>query len=178
MSLMVTGIGVLGVVALLPLAFVRAVQATNLTNGTILRYNAESLIDINPRLLLRWQPNTAYSNTTPNYLDSEGVPGSLGDLIINPNFPNVGFQCTARPAGISGPVQPTWNTTVGQTTTDGSCVWTTVNIPRICRLCRSAFRLRVRDRSARLVRGSWDDHADHLATMAHGGGRPECDPAL
>ena len=42
MSLMVTGIGILGVIALLPLAFVRAVQATNLTNGTILRFNAES----------------------------------------------------------------------------------------------------------------------------------------
>ena len=73
MSLMVTGIGILGVIALLPLAFVRAVQATNLTNGTILRYDTESMIDFNPRLLLRWQAQQAYSNATPNYTASEGA---------------------------------------------------------------------------------------------------------
>ena len=47
MSLMVTGIGILGVVALLPLAYVRAIQATNLTNATILRFNAESTVKLN-----------------------------------------------------------------------------------------------------------------------------------
>jgi hypothetical protein len=134
MSLMVTGIGILGVISLLPLAFVRAVQATNLTNGTILRFDAESFIDVSPRLLLRWQANTAYSNTTPNYLNSEGVPASLGDLIINPNYSTIGFQCTTAgtsgltPPPSTGPSPPAWNTTVGGTTNDGTCVWTTVQV--------------------------------------------------
>jgi Tfp pilus assembly protein PilV len=115
MSLMVTGIGVLGVVALLPLAFVRAVQATNLTNGTILRYNAESLVTVNPRLLLRWQPNQQYQ---------------VGDIVLVPTIPGVGFQCTT--AGTSGLVQPTWVATVPGTTTEnvgtsGAPVWSTQN---------------------------------------------------
>jgi hypothetical protein len=121
MSLMVTGIGVLGVVALLPLAFVRAVQATNLTNGTILRYNAESMLTVNQRLLLRWQPNQQYQ---------------LGDIVLSPaKAPaGVGFQCTI--AGKSGPYEPTWNPTVGGTTTENppttnAPVWTTQSNPAL-----------------------------------------------
>jgi Tfp pilus assembly protein PilV len=112
MSMMVTGIGILGVVALFPLAFVRAVQATNLTNGTILRYNAESLLDANPRLLLQWQANQQYQ---------------LGDLVLVPNSPLVGFVCTT--AGTSDWSTPTWNTTLAPpgTTNDGSVVWTVSN---------------------------------------------------
>ena len=109
MSLMVTGIGMLGVVALLPLAFVRAVQATNLTNGTILRYNAESMIDFNPRLLLRWQPQQ-YSNTAYQ------VGGTSCSCRI---LPLIGFQCTT--AGNVGPrCRRRWNPTVGGTTTDNT----------------------------------------------------------
>jgi Tfp pilus assembly protein PilV len=111
MSLMVTGIGLLGVIALLPLAFVRAVQATNLTNGTILRYNAEGLLTPDPRFLLRWQPNWAYQ---------------AGDIVLVPAVtPPVQFACTT--AGTSGSYPlPTasWNGTVGQTTTDNTVVWT------------------------------------------------------
>ena len=57
MSMIVTGIGVLGVIALLPLAFVRPCRRPISPTATILGYNAESMIDFNPRLLLRWQPN-------------------------------------------------------------------------------------------------------------------------
>ena len=63
MSMLVTGIGILSVIVLFPLAFVRAVQATNLTNGTILRYNAESLFDADPTDLVYiypfWEPRPA-----------------------------------------------------------------------------------------------------------------------
>ena len=115
MSLMVTGIGVLGVVALLPLAFVRAVQATNLTNGTILRYNAEGLLNPDPRFLLRWQPNWSYQT---------------GDIILVPAVPGVQFSCTtagtsgAYPPPVTGTVPPAWNATVGSTTADNGVVWT------------------------------------------------------
>jgi type II secretory pathway pseudopilin PulG len=115
MSMMVMGIGILGVVALFPLAFVRAVQATNLTNGTILRYNAESMVTVNQRLLLRWQPNQAYQ---------------VGDIVLVPTVPGVGFQCVT--AGTSGLVLPNWVATVPGTTTENvgttnAPVWSTQN---------------------------------------------------
>jgi Tfp pilus assembly protein PilV len=108
MSLFVTGIGVMSVISLLPLSFVRAVQATNLTNSTILRFNAESQLDLYSRLLPRWQAQTNYVATN--------------DYVIVPGTPTVWFQCTT--SGISGVVAPTWNTTVGSTTNDGGAVWT------------------------------------------------------
>ena len=86
MSLMVTGIGILGVDRAFAIGLcARAVQATNLTNGTILRYDAESMIDINPRLLLRWQgPQQA---CTERDAKLHGFGGSAnGDLIVNPEF--------------------------------------------------------------------------------------------
>jgi len=108
MSMLVTGIGVLSVITLLPLSFIRAVQATNLTNGTILRYNAEGQIDVNPRLLLRWQPNSSYA---------------AGDVIVLTTSPPTSLKCTA--AGTSGLQAPAiWNTAAGATTADNGVVWT------------------------------------------------------
>jgi Tfp pilus assembly protein PilV len=125
MSMMVAGIGILSVIVLLPLSFVRAVQATNMTNGTILRFNAECLLDANPSLLLRWQANQAYSATTVNASTVNG--GAAGDVILVPANSNLLFQCTT--AGTSGLSTPPWNTTVGGTTPDGTVVWTTFANP-------------------------------------------------
>jgi hypothetical protein len=111
MSMLVTGIGVLSVIVLLPLSFVRAIQATNLTNGTILRYNAESALDVNPRLLLRWQPNQVYA---------------LGDTIVPKNLiPPAALTVTT--AGTSGLVEPAWSAVPATPITDGlgGLVWTT-----------------------------------------------------
>ncbi len=44
-AMMVMSIGVLSVITLFPLAVLRAVQGTKLTHGTIMRYNAEELIE-------------------------------------------------------------------------------------------------------------------------------------
>ncbi len=108
MSLLVTGIGVMSVIVLLPLSFVRAVQATNLTNSTILRYNAESQIDTNLRFLLRWQPSWNYA---------------VGDTIVLPFSPPVALSVTT--AGVSGMSPPAaWNTVPGGMTTDNTVVWT------------------------------------------------------
>jgi Tfp pilus assembly protein PilV len=118
MSMMVAGIGILSVIVLLPLSFVRAVQATNMTNGTILRFNAECLSDVNPSLLLRWQANQNYSATTPNASSVNG--GAAGDIVLVPGFTNSLFQCTT--AGTSGLTVPPWVTT--GPTTDGGVTWT------------------------------------------------------
>ncbi len=46
MSLLCMGIGVVAVASLFPIALLRSVQATQLTSGTILRFNAETLVDL------------------------------------------------------------------------------------------------------------------------------------
>lgn len=109
MSMLVTGIGILGVVALLPLAFVRAVQATNLTNATILRYNAESTLDLNPvnfaYIYPFWSPNTNY--VVGQYVVPNTISGG------NNHY----FECTT--AGTSGAgTNPAW--VLGGNTTDGT----------------------------------------------------------
>lgn len=119
MSIFVTGIGIMSVITLLPLAFVRSVQATNLTNSTILRYNAESAADVDPLDLVYvypfWQPNTAYA-VGQTVLAVTGVGGN-----------NHMFQVQAGGAGTSGGSPPLWNLTPqGQpavTTTDGGVTW-------------------------------------------------------
>lgn len=121
MSMMVASIGVLSVIVLLPLSFVRSVQATNLTNGTILRYNAESQIqqaNLQAAVLGPWQAGQAYQ---------------IGDAISLPGYPQVWMQCTT--AGTSGAAAPAWNyanlfTPVAPppvaaiTTVDNTATWT------------------------------------------------------
>jgi hypothetical protein len=99
MSLMVAGIGILSVIVLLPLSFVRSVQATNLTNGTILRYNAQSQINQAAlqsqaawQTLTPWQSNQAYQ---------------LNDAVSLPNFPQIWMKCTV-PGTSGAALPPTW----------------------------------------------------------------------
>jgi Tfp pilus assembly protein PilV len=113
MSMLVTGIGILSVIVLFPLAFVRAVQATNLTNGTILRYNAESLFDADPTDLVYiypfWEPNTLYA-INQKVLAPTSAAG-------NNHF----FTVTV--AGTSGALAPAWPL-AGGTIVDGGVTWT------------------------------------------------------
>jgi hypothetical protein len=111
MSMLVMGIGVLGVVALLPLAFVRAVQATNLTNGTILRFNAESQIYVDQfdleYVFPYWQPNTTYAQGPATTGGPQPPPPSI---VLGVG--NVRYRCFQTGTSIS-PGPPQWNTTVG-----------------------------------------------------------------
>ena len=50
-SLLIASIGMVSLATLFPIAVLRTVQATNLTNATILRYNAEAIIDAKPVLV-------------------------------------------------------------------------------------------------------------------------------
>ena len=56
MSLAIMGIGIVVVASLFPAAVLRTIHATQLTNGTILRYNAESAVDV--RRMARFRPGS------------------------------------------------------------------------------------------------------------------------
>lgn len=49
MSCMLMGIGVVTLATLFPISILRAAQASQLTNATILKHNAESILDLDPR---------------------------------------------------------------------------------------------------------------------------------
>ncbi len=49
MSVMIMSIGVVSLASLFPISILRGVQATKLTNATVLRYNAEALIEAFPQ---------------------------------------------------------------------------------------------------------------------------------
>lgn len=52
MAILIMSIGIVSIASMFPLAVVRAAKATQLTQGTDLRFNAEAMIDINPRMVL------------------------------------------------------------------------------------------------------------------------------
>lgn len=73
MSLLVMGVGVVAVATLFPASVLRSVQATQLTNATILRYNAEAAIDLNPNLI--YDPDANYP-TVPTGIYDEIDPAN------------------------------------------------------------------------------------------------------
>jgi len=66
-SLLAMGIGVVTIASLFPISVLRSVQGTQLTNATLLRYNAEALIDIQPRIVLN-PDNMGGNNFSENYI--------------------------------------------------------------------------------------------------------------
>ena len=63
-SLAIMSIGVISLASIFPISVLRSLQATQLTNATNLRYNAEALTNIKPELYTiasPWQPSTAYT---------------------------------------------------------------------------------------------------------------------
>ena len=95
-------------------------QATNLTNGTILRYNFESQIKqsaLQAQTLTSWQALQPYQ---------------IGDAVAIPGLPQIWMECTQ--AGTSGGVLPVWNLPAAQNfglgpppvaqPADGTVTWT------------------------------------------------------
>lgn len=70
MSLLCMAIGVVAVASLFPIALLRSVQATQLTSATILRFNAETLMEL--------------YNELPTPIDA--YPANFRNLIHNPDF--------------------------------------------------------------------------------------------
>lgn len=50
-AILIAGIGMISLMTLFPIAILRSIRATQLTNGTVLRFNAESTIDVLPDLV-------------------------------------------------------------------------------------------------------------------------------
>ena len=97
MSVMIMSIGVVSLASLFPISILRGVQATKLTNATVLRYNAEALIDAFPQRFV-FDPDgsldadgeIAHQRRNRNYivdpigsyyatLDGTGLEGSFGN---------------------------------------------------------------------------------------------------
>jgi hypothetical protein len=62
MSLMIMGIGVVSLATLFPIATLRVLEATNLTNATVARFNAEGIADSFPDLIHQPDGNANYRN--------------------------------------------------------------------------------------------------------------------
>lgn len=112
MSLMIMSLGVSAVAVLFPISVLRSVQATQLTNSAILKYNAEALIQLNPELVfdpdgplgLSLQQHT--QNPRKRYLvDPLGFATSLQETSGNRTIANqfgVAATYTTKP-GFSNP---------------------------------------------------------------------------
>ena len=119
-SLLVMSVGVVSLATLFPIAVLRSVQATHLTNATNLRYNVEALLSVRPQLYTIGAPWVA------------GTTYAVGDLVTPTELtslksPPMVFQCTA--AGVSGIQEPAWDQVNGNLTNDGAVVqWTTFRL--------------------------------------------------
>lgn len=75
MSLLVMGVGVVAVATLFPASVLRSVQATQLTNATVLRLNAEAALDLDHRLILDPDTNgTNYDEVRNDYVGPPAPP--------------------------------------------------------------------------------------------------------
>ena len=120
MAILVMSIGVVSVITLFPLAILRSVRATQLTNSKILEQNVSQLVRANSDLLtggMEWQPSKAYAS------DDIVVPRVLTGRMPSPNR-----RYRTLADGTSGTGAPTWNT---GTVTDGGVTWNELSFPLV-----------------------------------------------
>jgi len=102
MSILVMGIGVLSVISLFPISFLRTLQATNLTHATILRYNAEAIIEVR-------SPNFIHDPDA----DADFVEHDNTNYVIDPlgwNFSSAALQDFFGNDGAAASTLPRFNT--------------------------------------------------------------------
>lgn len=94
-SILIMGIGVVSLMTLFPISVLRTIQASQLTNATILRLNAEELIQLYPRLVfdpdyngnLREHEDPINNNTGPNGVDNPDNAideADVGRYVVDP----------------------------------------------------------------------------------------------
>ena len=115
MSLMIMSIGVAGVATLFPVAALKSAQATKLTNGALLKRNAESIVFTQPELI--FDPDGDFSRTLSANNQREAVGEHFFNFgnrnyIVDPN----GYMAHAE-AGLST-TDPVINDGAG-----GFCNW-------------------------------------------------------
>ncbi len=82
MSVMIMGLGVIPLAALFPISVKRSAQATQLTNATILRYNAEAMLDAFPGPLLH-DPDADGDRNEHRYTNRKYVVDPIGYLLAD-----------------------------------------------------------------------------------------------
>ena len=84
MSVMIMGLGVIPLATLFPISVKRSAQATQLTNATILRYNAEGLLDAFPGPLLH-DPDDNGNRDEHRYSSRKYVVDPIGYFLADNN---------------------------------------------------------------------------------------------
>tara|TARA_R110002072_G_scaffold173600_1_gene328231 strand:- start:27737 stop:29029 length:1293 start_codon:yes stop_codon:yes gene_type:complete len=104
MSLMIMGIGVVSLATLFPISTLRVLEATNLTNSTVARFNAEGIIDSFPQMIHNPDGDSTTREAGKNYIvDPLGWHELLAQGVASPvlyeyNRPTTGaFQITRPP---------------------------------------------------------------------------------
>ena len=82
MSVMIMGLGVIPLATLFPISVQRSVQANKLTNATILRYNAEAMLDAFPDRLLH-DPDNDGNRNEHRYQKRRYVVDPIGFLLAD-----------------------------------------------------------------------------------------------
>lgn len=82
MSVMIMGLGVIPLATLFPISVKRSAQATQLTNATILRYNAEAMLDAFPGRLLH-DPDNDGDRNEHRYTNRKYVIDPIGYLLAD-----------------------------------------------------------------------------------------------
>lgn len=82
MSVMIMGLGVIPLATLFPISVKRSAQATQLTNATILRYNAEAMLDAFPGRLLH-DPDNDGDRNEHRYTNRKYVVDPIGYLLAD-----------------------------------------------------------------------------------------------
>ncbi|WP_417386318.1 type IV pilus modification PilV family protein [Gimesia sp.] len=82
MSVMIMGLGVIPLATLFPISVKRSAQATQLTNATILRYNAEAMLDAFPGRLLH-DPDNDGNRDEHRYTNRKYMVDPIGYLLAD-----------------------------------------------------------------------------------------------
>ena len=103
MSLMIMGIGVVSLATLFPISTLRVLEATNLTNSTVARFNAEGVIDSFPQMIHNPDGDSTTREAGKNYIvDPLGWHELLAQGVASPvlyeyNRPTTGAFRITRP---------------------------------------------------------------------------------